>query len=134
MVAKSGTIMTNPAILFAAATGASSNRTTTKIRHPALASFGRRATSHGCFSRGAHREDRAEVGKLAGERTGNICIEYRCDGRPSGISTTEADMWVHELKRDGATLGYLMFPMARLKEISRKAILAGRCRWRRRSV
>jgi hypothetical protein len=24
------------------------------------------------------------------ERTGNICIEYRCDGRPSGISTTEA--------------------------------------------
>ena len=62
------------------------------------------------------------------ERTGNICIEYRCDGRPSGISTTEADMWVHELKRDGATLCYLMFPTARLKEISRKAILAGRCR------
>jgi hypothetical protein len=54
------------------------------------------------------------------ERAGNICIEYRCDGRPSGISTTEADMWVHELKRDGATLCYLMFPTARLKEISRK--------------
>lgn len=79
------------------------------------------------------REARIEKIELKSEswqwgRTGNICIEYRCDGRPSGISTTEADMWVHELKRHGATLCYLMFPMARLKEISRKAILAGRCR------
>ena len=25
------------------------------------------------------------------ERTGNIAIEYRCDGKPSGISMTQAD-------------------------------------------
>lgn len=62
------------------------------------------------------------------EQTGNICIEYRCDGRPSGISTTEADVWVHELKRDGETLVYLMFPIERLKELAREAIRAGRCR------
>jgi hypothetical protein len=62
------------------------------------------------------------------EQTGNICIEFRCDGRPSGISTTEADVWVHELKRDGETLVYLMFPIERLKELCRDAIRAGR--WR----
>src|SRR5580692_11142434 len=49
------------------------------------------------------------------ERTGNICIEYRQNGRPSGIDATEADYWVHELRRNGATLCYLMFPTERLK-------------------
>jgi N6-adenosine-specific RNA methylase IME4 len=38
------------------------------------------------------------------EQTGNICIEYACDSRPSGIATTEADIWVHELRRDDARL------------------------------
>lgn len=59
------------------------------------------------------------------EKTGNICIEFMCDGRPSGIATTQADYWVHELKRDGATLVYLMFPIDRLKELSRTAIAKG---------
>jgi hypothetical protein len=62
------------------------------------------------------------------EQTDNICIEYRCDGRPSGISTTEADVWVHELKRDGKTVVYLMFPIDRLKELCRAAIKNGRSR------
>lgn len=62
------------------------------------------------------------------EQTGNICIEYRQDGRPSGISTTQADLWVHELKRDGRTLLYLMIPVERLKEICRAAIKRGDCR------
>lgn len=62
------------------------------------------------------------------EQTGNICIEFRCDGRPSGISTTEADYWVHELRRDDETLVYLMFPVPRLKELARQAIRDGRSR------
>jgi hypothetical protein len=62
------------------------------------------------------------------ERTGNIAIEYRRMGQPSGISTTEADMWVHELKRDGETLCYLMFPIERLKALCREAIAEGKCR------
>lgn len=54
------------------------------------------------------------------EKTGNICIEYQRDGiTPSGIAATEADYWVHDLKRDGVTLVYLMFPMDRLKELAR---------------
>jgi hypothetical protein len=62
------------------------------------------------------------------EQTGNICIEYRQDGHPSGIAATEAGVWVHELKRDGETLCYLMFPIERLKELARDAYKAGRHR------
>lgn len=51
------------------------------------------------------------------ERTGNICIEFTSYGKPSGIWATEADYWVHELKRDGETLVYLMFPVERLKAL-----------------
>lgn len=60
------------------------------------------------------------------ERTGNICIEYRQNGEPSGIAITEADYWVHELRRDDQTLCYLMFPIERLKELARKAYAEGR--------
>lgn len=62
------------------------------------------------------------------EQTGNICIEYLCDGQPSGIATTEADFWVHELRRSNSTLLYLMFPIDNLKVLARAAINAGRSR------
>jgi hypothetical protein len=60
------------------------------------------------------------------EQTGNIAIEYMRDDKPTCISVTEADYWVHELRRDGATLVYLMFPIDRLKELARTAIRNGR--------
>lgn len=62
------------------------------------------------------------------EQTGNICIEYRQDGKPSGLSITDADYWVHELRRANDTLVYLMFPIERLKALCREAIRAGRAR------
>ena len=62
------------------------------------------------------------------EQTGNICIEYRQRGKPSGIAVTEADYWVHELKRDGHTLCYLMFPIERMRELARAAYKQGRYR------
>src|SRR5215204_2891512 len=52
------------------------------------------------------------------ERSGNICIEFRDRGKPTGISVTQADFWVHELKRDGETLVYLFFPIERLKALA----------------
>jgi hypothetical protein len=52
------------------------------------------------------------------ERTKNICVEYRQNGQPSGIAVSEADYWVHELRRDDKTLCYLMFPTERLKELA----------------
>lgn len=62
------------------------------------------------------------------ERSGNIAIEYASRGKLSGISTTEADYWVHELRRDGETLVYLMFPIERLRDLVAEARLAGRIR------
>jgi hypothetical protein len=64
------------------------------------------------------------------ERTGNICIEYRQNGRPSGIDATEADYWVHELRRAERTLCYLMFPIERLRELARAAYADGHYRER----
>lgn len=61
------------------------------------------------------------------EQTGNIAVEYLSNGHLSGIAATEADMWVHELRRDGKTLVYLMFPTERIKELAREAIRKGRC-------
>jgi len=85
--------------------------------------------------------DELELAKLLGEgrvelktesylweRTGNICIEYMCDGKPSGIATTQANAWVHQLKRQDGTTIYLMFPVEQLKEETRKAIRAGHFR------
>ena len=63
------------------------------------------------------------------EKTGNICVEFRWRGAPSGIAITEADYWVHELTRDGVSLGYLMFPIERFKEICREAYKAGKVRF-----
>jgi hypothetical protein len=58
------------------------------------------------------------------EQTGNICLEYRSRGEPSGIAATEADCWVHELQRDGKTLVWLMFPHERVLELARAAYRA----------
>ena len=62
------------------------------------------------------------------EQSGNICIEYANGGKPSGIAATDADLWVHELRRDGETLCWLMFPIERLKQLARQAYAAGRVR------
>lgn len=68
------------------------------------------------------------------EQTGNIAIEFaerafgELHSRPSGIAVTEAGCWTHELKRDGKTLCYLMFPIERLKELCAAAKRAGQFR------
>lgn len=69
---------------------------------------------------------------LLWEKTENLCIEYKYDGRPSGISTTEAGWWVHQLGRDNIvddidTVGYFLVPMERMKALARQAIREGRC-------
>src|SRR5215208_5721589 len=54
------------------------------------------------------------------EQTGNIAIEFERNGKPSGIEVTKADFWVHELRRDGKTLMYLWFPIARLYRLAKQ--------------
>lgn len=62
-------------------------------------------------------------------RTGNICIEYRSRGAPSGIATTECDHWWHTLRDDdGKPMVHLVFPRERLLELARRAYKAKRIR------
>ena len=43
--------------------------------------------------------------------TGNICIEIRYKGEPSGLSITEADTWIHLLAINDSIVGGFIFPV-----------------------
>ena len=60
------------------------------------------------------------------KETGNICIEFSCRGKPSGIAVTEAKWWVHVLANGDDTSCMLMFPTEKLKEIARKYYANGK--------
>ena len=47
--------------------------------------------------------------------TGNIAIELRYRGNPSGLSTTESSVWVHLLSYKGVIEGGFMFKVDQLK-------------------
>jgi len=47
--------------------------------------------------------------------TGNIAIEIRCNGKPSGISTTKSEVWMHYLSIKGVILGGFIFKTDLLK-------------------
>jgi hypothetical protein len=48
--------------------------------------------------------------------TGNIAIEVRYKGRPSGLSTTKADYWAHIMTKDGSMKFILLFPVEVLRK------------------
>jgi len=54
------------------------------------------------------------------KETGNIAIEFRCRGKPSGIAVTQAKWWVHVLADGDDTSCMLLFPTAKLKVIARQ--------------
>ena len=54
--------------------------------------------------------------------TGNICIEIRYKGRPSGLSTTEADTWIHLLAIDDEVVGGFIFPVKELQFIVKRLL------------
>ena len=47
--------------------------------------------------------------------TGNIVIEYESRGRPSGILTTEASYWIHNLALGDTIVFSLLLPVETLK-------------------
>lgn len=51
------------------------------------------------------------------QRTGNIAIETESYRKPSGINATEAEVWVHNLVRDGELVASIVIPTKVLKEI-----------------
>lgn len=50
-------------------------------------------------------------------KTGNIAIEYQSWGKPSGIDSTEADYWFHNLALNDEVYCTLMFKTDVLKKI-----------------
>tara|TARA_Y100000593_G_scaffold14297_2_gene27090 strand:+ start:5907 stop:6365 length:459 start_codon:yes stop_codon:yes gene_type:complete len=52
--------------------------------------------------------------------TGNIAIEIRYKGQPSGLSTTESNVWVHLLSYKGVIEGGFLFKVDLLKEKIKK--------------
>ena len=75
--------------------------------------------------RSAHVEVKCET--YLWQRTGNICIEYEFNGKPSGIAATNADYWCHILKDENdIILGMLWFRTDVLKQICRNHYAAGR--------
>ena len=47
--------------------------------------------------------------------TGNIVIEFESRGRPSGIASTEADYWFHNLAVGNDIVMTLVFPVSKLR-------------------
>jgi hypothetical protein len=81
------------------------------------------------FSRGLLEKIEVKSERWLWEQTGNICIEYANDGKGSGITTTEANAWVHALcDPDGEPRLYLLIPIERLRKLVTEARLAGRVR------
>ena len=52
-------------------------------------------------------------------KTGNIVIEFESRNKPSGIQTTEAEYWFHNLEKDGQVLCTLVFPTEVLRRYIR---------------
>ena len=49
------------------------------------------------------------------KKTGNIAIEIRYKGQPSGISTTESSVWMHYLTENGVIIGGFLFKVDQLR-------------------
>ena len=59
------------------------------------------------------------------KNTGNIAIEIRCKGKPSGISTTTSSVWMHLLAYKGVIEGGFLFKVEQLKEKIKKLHKSG---------
>ena len=67
------------------------------------------------FSGATQCEVKTERDKWAS--TGNICIEIESYGKPSGLTSTEAELWVHNLVKDGELCCSLVFNTDKLRKI-----------------
>jgi len=59
------------------------------------------------------------------KRTGNIAIEIECNGKPSCLSITNADYWIHLLSDDGKIVGGYIIPVDYLREKIKQLRLDG---------
>ena len=59
------------------------------------------------------------------QHTGNYVIEIEYDGKPSALSTTEADYWVHNLVYKDEMILSFIFPVERLRKTMKKMVKNG---------
>ena len=57
--------------------------------------------------------------------TGNIAIEIRYKNKPSGLSTTDAEIWIHLLESYGEIVGGFLLPVPYLKNRIKKLFKSG---------
>ena len=50
-------------------------------------------------------------------KTGNIALEYECNGKPSGIDATKSDYWIQILAKGDDNHCMLVFEVDKLKKI-----------------
>lgn len=66
---------------------------------------------------GVHKaEVKTERDKWVGY--GNIVIETEYKDKPSGLTSTEADIWIHNLALDGELVCSIMIPVERLRQVT----------------
>ena len=53
-------------------------------------------------------------------KTGNIALEYECNGKPSGINATKSDYWIQILAKGNKNHCMLVFEVKELKKIVKK--------------
>ena len=58
-------------------------------------------------------------------KTGNIAIEISYKDSPSGISSTDADIWIHLLEHDGIIKGGFILPVCYLRNRIKNLIKKG---------
>jgi len=49
--------------------------------------------------------------------TGNVAVEYECRGKPSGISTSDADFYIYKLETKDKGIHYIMHSSDTLKKM-----------------
>ena len=59
------------------------------------------------------------------QKTGNIAIEIRYRGKPSGISSTDAKWWIHILSNDNDIETALMFKVEKLNKKIKQMVMLG---------
>ena len=82
--------------------------------------FGKQWEEHidDVFSGATKCEVKTERDKWAS--TGNICIEIESYGKPSGLTSTEAEVWVHNLVKDNELCCSLMFNTDKLRKVMKE--------------
>ena len=63
------------------------------------------------------KTERDDGGPKQWTTTGNIFVEYECNGVPSGIASTTADIWHINLVRNNGLEAYIGFPTNKLREL-----------------